>query len=93
MAAMIRAARAPIMHLVSAIAAFAATHLLPLAQATTFSDLMPYLAVMALGFLVGAWGGQMRSPLAIAIGITLIMLAVALFVLANSSGDSGLPPV
>ena len=69
--------------------AILADRLLPLAQTTTLADMLPYLAVMALGFLVGAWGGQMRSPLAIAIGITLIMLAVALFVIANSSGQGG----
>jgi hypothetical protein len=64
-----------------------------IAEATTVSDLLPYLAVVGVGFLLGAWGGQMRSPLAIAIGITLIMLGVVLFVLANTgSGGSGSNP-
>jgi hypothetical protein len=81
------------MRSVSAIAALAAEHLLPIAEATTLSDLLPYVALMALGFLLGAWGGQLRSPLAIAVGITLIMLAVALFVLANTgTGGSGSNP-
>ena len=71
------------------LAALATARLLTLAQATTLSELLPYLALMALGFLVGAWGGQMKSPLAVAIGITLIMLAVALFVLTNSTGTGG----
>jgi hypothetical protein len=80
---------------VPALAAALADLALPLAQATTISELLPYLAVLALGFLVGAWGGQMRSPLAVAIGITLIMIAVALFVITNSSGGGGggIPPV
>jgi hypothetical protein len=78
---------------VSLIAAVCADLVIPLAQATTLSELLPYLALMALGFLVGAWGGQMRSPLAVAIGITLIMIAVALFILANTgSGGSGTNP-
>jgi peptidoglycan/LPS O-acetylase OafA/YrhL len=73
--------------------ALAAERLLTLAQATSFSELAPYLAILALGFLVGAWGNSMRSPLAIAIGITLIMVAVALFVLGNTgSGGSGANP-
>ena len=76
-----------------ALAAALADLAFPLAQATTISELLPYLAVLALGFLVGAWGGQMRSPLAVAIGITLIMIAVALFVLTNTgSGGSGTSP-
>jgi hypothetical protein len=32
-----------------------------------------------VGFLVGAWGQAAKVPLAVAIGILLIMLAVALF--------------
>jgi hypothetical protein len=92
MAAMIRAGRVRIMGLVTATSALVADIVLPLADATTLSDLVPYMVVLALGFLVGAWGGQMRSPLAVAIGITLIMLAVALFVIANSSGDPGVSP-
>jgi hypothetical protein len=78
---------------VSASAVLAAGHWLPIAEATTLSDLLPYLVVLALGFLVGAWGGQMRSPLAVAVGITLIMLAVALFVLGSTGeGGSGSSP-
>jgi hypothetical protein len=74
-------------------AALVAERLLTVAQATTLSELAPYLAILALGFLVGAWGNSMRSPLAVAVGITLIMLAVALFVLGNTgTGGSGSNP-
>jgi len=62
--------------------------LIPLAQATSLSDLLPYLALLGLGFLVGAWGQSARSPLAVALGITLIIGAVILFLLANGSGET-----
>jgi hypothetical protein len=62
-----------------------------LAQATTLSDLAPYVAVIVAGFLIGAWGQSARVPLAVAIGIGLIMLAIALFVLDNDSGSTGVP--
>ena len=62
-----------------------------LAAARTISDLLPFLALMALGFLVGAWGQSARVPVAIAVGILLILLAAALFVLGNNSGSSGVP--
>ncbi len=49
---------------------------------------MPYLALLVLGFLVGAWGQSARSPLAVTLGITLIVTAVLLFLLANGSGET-----
>ena len=61
------------------------------AAATMISDLMPYLVVMAAGFLVGAWGQSARAPLAVIAGILLILLAVAGFILDNSSGSTGIP--
>jgi hypothetical protein len=59
--------------------------------ATTTSDLVPYLAVLALGFLVGAWGQSAKIPIAVAIGLLLIMGAVGGFILDNNSGDCGVP--
>jgi hypothetical protein len=58
-----------------------------LAQATTVSDLLPYLAILGLGFLVAAWGQSARSPLAVALGIALITGAVILFLMTNGSGE------
>ena len=62
-----------------------------LAVAKTLSDLAPFILLMSAGFLVGAWGQAAKVPLAVAIGIVLILLAAALFVLGNNSGSSGLP--
>jgi hypothetical protein len=62
-----------------------------LAVARTTSDLLPYLAVMALGFLIGAWGQSARLPIAVIAGLLLIVLAVGGFILDNSSGDCGVP--
>ena len=64
---------------------------LPLAAATTISDLVPYLVVMGAGFLLGAWGQSARLPLAVIAGILLILAAVAGFVIDNSSGSTGIP--
>ena len=61
------------------------------AAATTISDLMPYLVVMGVGFLLGAWGQSARVPLAVIAGILLILVAVAGFILDNSSGSTGIP--
>jgi CHASE2 domain-containing sensor protein len=69
----------------------AATPVLALAQ--TLSDLVPYLVMMFVGFLVGAWGQSAKAPLAVALGIILILLAAALFVLGNDSGGSGAPSI
>jgi hypothetical protein len=68
-----------------------AAAVLVLALAQTLSDLGPYLVVMAVGFLVGAWGQSAKVPLAVALGILMILLAAALFVLGNDSGSSGVP--
>jgi hypothetical protein len=64
-----------------------------LAVARTTSDLAPYLIVLALGFLVGAWGQSARVPLAVIAGILLIIFAVGGFILDNSGGGSGVPGV
>lgn len=61
------------------------------AAATTLSDLAPYLVVMGAGFLVGAWGQSARIPLAVVAGILLILMAVAGFIIDNSSGSTGIP--
>jgi hypothetical protein len=65
------------------------TMLLGIAQTT--SGLAPYLAVLALGFLVGAWGQSAKIPVAVAIGLLLIMVAVGGFILDNNSGNCGIP--
>ena len=62
-----------------------------LGVARTTSDLVPYLVVMALGFLVGAWGQSARIPIAVAAGLALIMLAVGGFILDNDAGNCGVP--
>ena len=62
-----------------------------LAIAQTTSDLVPYLALLALGFLVGAWGQSAKFPIAVVIGLLLIMVAVGGFILDNNSGDCGIP--
>jgi len=61
------------------------------AAATTISDLAPYLVVMGAGFLIGAWGQSARFPIAVIAGILLVLLAVAGFVIDNSSGSTGIP--
>ena len=65
--------------------------LLGIARST--SDLVPYLVVMALGFLVGAWGQSARIPIAVIAGLLLIMFAVGGFIIDNSSGGEGVPGI
>ena len=62
-----------------------------LAAANTISDLLPFLIVMAVGFLVGAWGQASRSSIAIVAGMALILIAVAGFLADN--GDGPIPDV
>ena len=62
-----------------------------LAVARNLSDLAPYLAVMAAGFLLGAWGQSAKVPLAVALGLLMIMAAVGAFILDNDSGSNGIP--
>jgi hypothetical protein len=64
-----------------------------LAVARSTSDLVPYLVVLGLGFLVGAWGQSARIPVAVIAGLLLIMFAVGGFILDNSSGGSGVPGI
>ena len=56
------------------------------AATNTMSDLLPFLVVMVVGFLVGAWGQASRSAIAVIAGMTLIVIAVAGFLAANGSG-------
>ena len=63
------------------------------AVARTTSDLVPYLVVLALGFLVGAWGQSAKVPIAVIAGLLLIMFAVGGFILDNSSGGEGVPGI
>jgi hypothetical protein len=62
-----------------------------IAAATTVSDLVPYLALIGAGFLLGAWGQVARVPLAVVVGIALILVAIVVFVLDNGGGDPGVP--
>jgi hypothetical protein len=62
-----------------------------LAVARTASDLLPYLALLGLGFLIAAWGQSARVRLAIVIGILMILAAAGGFVLGNDSGGPGVP--
>ena len=65
-----------------------------LAIARDLSDLAPYLGVLALGFLIGAWGQSARVPTATIIGLLMIMLAVGAFILEHASGgSSGVPGI
>ena len=38
------------------------------ARPATLSDLAPYLAVLAAGFLIGAWGQSAKVPVAVIAG-------------------------
>jgi hypothetical protein len=64
-----------------------------LAVARTASDLVPYLVVIGLGFLVGAWGQSARVPVAVIAGILLILIGTGGFLLDNNSGGGGIPGI
>jgi hypothetical protein len=66
--------------------------MLLLAELRTLSDLAPYLGLLAFGFLLGAWGGSARSPLAVAFAIALIVLAIVLFQLQVNDLPDNPPP-
>jgi hypothetical protein len=57
-----------------------------LAAANSLDDLLPFLAVMIMGFLVGAWGQASRSVIAVIAGMFLILIAVAGFLADNGAG-------
>jgi hypothetical protein len=57
----------------------------------TASDLIPFIVVMAAGFLLGAWGQSARYPIAVIAGILLIMLAIGGFMIENGSGPDQAP--
>ena len=59
---------------------------MPAAASNSISDLMPFLVVLAVGFLVGAWGQSSRSAIAVIAGMTLIILAVIGFLADNGAG-------
>ena len=44
------------------------------------ADLLPYLVVLGLGFLVAAWGKSLGSAIAIIAGLLLILAAIIGFV-------------
>ena len=67
-------------------ALFRAQALLGLSR--TLDDLVPFLVVLAAGFLVGAWGQSAKMPVAVLAGILLILLAILGFMLENSSGPA-----
>lgn len=60
----------------------------PLAALETLSDLAPYLAMLAAGFLVAAWGQAAKAPLAVALGILIIIGSILLFQF-EANGFSG----
>jgi hypothetical protein len=60
----------------------------PLAALQTLSDLAPYLALLAAGFLVAAWGQAAKVPLAVALGIVIIIGSILLFQF-EANGFSG----
>ncbi len=62
-----------------------------LAASTDAGDLLPFIVVMAAGFLVGAWGQGARSTIAVIAGILLVILAVAGFMIENGSGPDQTP--
>ncbi len=65
-----------------------------LAIARNASELAPYIAVLALGFLVGAWGQAAKAPVVTVIGLLLILLAVGAFIIEHSGGSgSGAPGI
>jgi hypothetical protein len=59
-----------------------------LAALETLSDLAPYAALFAAGFLVAAWGQAAKVPLAVVLGITIIVTAILLFQF-EANGFSG----
>jgi hypothetical protein len=63
------------------------------AVARTTADLVPYLIVIGIGFLLGAWGQSARVPVAVIAGILLILIGTGGFVLDNDSGGNGVPGV
>ena len=66
----------------------------PLAVARNLSDLAPYVGLVGLGFLVGAWGQSARVPLAVIAGLLLIMVGVGAFIIVHASGSgSGAPGI
>jgi hypothetical protein len=48
----------------------------------------PYLAGTALGFLIGGFGHVIKAPLMIILGILVIGITTALFVIASDPGIS-----
>jgi hypothetical protein len=61
---------------------------MPLAALETLSDLAPYAALFAAGFVVAAWGQAAKVPMAVVLGITIIIAAILLFQFA-ANGFSG----
>jgi hypothetical protein len=57
------------------------------------TNAVPYVIVLIIGFLVGAYGHGMKSKVLIALGIAIIILAIVLFQIEvlNTSPDK-LPP-
>jgi hypothetical protein len=55
--------------------------LLIAAAKATSGDLLPYLVVLGLGFLVAAWGKSLGSAIAIIAGLLLVLAAIVGFIL------------
>jgi hypothetical protein len=65
--------------------------MLTLASINTIPDLAPYIALLVAGFLVGAWGQSAKVPLAVVIGILMIIASV-LLLQQHQNDFGGLPP-
>jgi hypothetical protein len=65
--------------------------MLTLASINSVSDLTPFIALLVAGFLVGAWGTSAKVPLAVVIGIVMIIAAV-LLLQQHQNDFGGLPP-
>jgi hypothetical protein len=50
-----------------------------LQEATGGANNLPYVVLLAAGFVIGAWGGAAKLRWLVAIGIGLIVLAIALW--------------
>jgi hypothetical protein len=60
--------------------AWAGEALIAAGEANT-ADLLPYLVVLGLGFLVSAWGKSLGSAIAIVAGLLLILAAIVGFII------------
>ena len=53
------------------------------------ADLVPYLVVLGLGFLVAAWGKSLGSAIAVIAGLLLVLAAIIGFIIEFPSCPGG----